>query len=595
MGLLPWEITDGERAQSETVGFVLIIGLVIAGSLLVVGLGAIAVGDTENRLSEDRAEKTLTQFDSKAALVALGQSDSHSASFGQGVTDTNQLTLNPEAGWMNVTITNRTTGNTAEVMRIDELGAIIYEGEEVQLAYQGGGVWRRDPQGGQMISPPEFHYRGETLTLPAIKVSGDPVLNGDVTITRDRTVQRFPNSSMGFDNPIQESVVNVTVGSEFYRAWGEYFEERTEGQVALDEVNETASLTLASPIGNVTADSVVAGQAAGGTLRFQGNPGHPCHSGGGSTKEPYIDSYNSSQGSYCAQYEETEINSAGDIRFGGDIRTESASGGVQADLVTGRDARLHGKAPVHGNISYVDSCRVTRGGGPDCEDAQASGPYSVQQISQVQPTPQIDFAIENTADRVYNEGQPVTLGSSGQATLEAGTYYTDEIDLDSQNVQFDTSDGDITLVVNESISLDGPTLTVTGDNEANVYVNGAGGASEDLEVLGSSSVSAPSDDASKLTVLGRSNFTARVEGSYTGVIYAPVGTQGTGSVGVFGHLYGAIVTGDLAIGGTQGGPGAGGTVHWDRELEDQRVVPPDETLILLTFLHITENRISVTG
>jgi hypothetical protein len=594
MGLLPWEITDGERGQSETVGFILVLGMVILGSVLVATLGAIALDGTESRLTEERAENALTQFDSKAALVALGQSDSHGASLGQGVTDTNYLTLNPEAGWINVTITDRTTGNTAEIMRIDELGAIIYEGEEVQLAYQGGGVWRRDPQGGQMISPPEFHYRGETLTLPAINVSGDPVLNEDVTITRDRTIKRFPDPLSGFDNPIRESVVNVTVGSEFYRAWGEYFEERTEGQVTLDEVNETASLTLASPIGNVTADSVVAGQAAGGTLRFQGNPGHPCHSGGG-TKEPYTDSYNSTQGSYCAQYDESEINSAGDITFGGDIRTESASGGVQADLVTGKDARLHGNAPVHGNISYVDSCRVTRGGGPDCEDAQASGPYSVQQISEVQPTPQIDFTIENTADRVYNEGQGVTLGSPGQTTLEAGTYYTDEIDLDGQSVQFDTGDGDITLVVNQSISLDGSTLTVTGDNDANVYVNGGGSTAEDLEVV-DSSVSAPNDDASKLTVLGRSNFTARVEGSYTGVIYAPVGTQGTGSVDVFGHLYGAVVTGDLTVGGTQGaGPGAGGTVHWDKVLDNQRVVPPDDTLILLTFLHITENRISVTG
>lgn len=164
-----------------------------------------------------------------------------------------------------------------------------------------------------MISPPEFHYRGETLTLPAVNVSGDSVLNEDVTITRDRTIKRFPDPSSGFDNPIRESVVNVTVGSEFYRARGNYFEERTEGP-------------------------------------------------------------------------------------------------------------------------------------------------------------------------------------------------------------------------------------------------------------------------------------------YTGVIYAPVGAQGTGSVDVFGHLYGAVVTDDLTVGGTQGaGPGAGGTVHWDEALSDQRVVPPDEIIILLTFLHITENRISVTG
>jgi hypothetical protein len=36
----------------------------------------VAISDTESQISEDRAEKTLTQFDSKAGLVALGQADS---------------------------------------------------------------------------------------------------------------------------------------------------------------------------------------------------------------------------------------------------------------------------------------------------------------------------------------------------------------------------------------------------------------------------------------------------------------------------------------------------------------------------------------
>lgn len=588
-----------KRAQSETIGFVLVIAMVITGSLLVVGLGAIAIGNTEDQLSAERAEKALTQFDSKAALVALGQSASHDASFGTDVTGRNELSVEQERGWLRVTVTNRSDGSTTEVVNITELGAVVYEGDDVQLAYQGGGVWRQDSQGGQMLSPPEFHYRGATLVLPAINVTGGSVLNDDVVIQSAGTVQHHPDPARNLVNPVGNSVINVTVGSEFYRAWGQYFVERTDGEVRLDDENKTVNLTLASPIGDITAESVVAGQASGGTLTLQGNPQHPCHSGG-STTEPYADSYNSSEGSYCDQYDPDRVTSAGDITFGNDIRTESASGGVQGDLIAGGDTRLHGNAPIHGNISYTGECVITKGGGSDCSDAQADDSYSVEEIGGVSPSTRIDFAIDNTVKAVHESGSSVNLGEgSGEtATLEAGEYYTDSLTLtNGESATLDTSDGDITLVVNSSIELlDDANLTVIGENNANIYVDGAGPGTDEL-LMQDSVVFAPNNSAEKLTVLGRGTFDGTVEdSSYTGVIYAPVGTDGNGSMDVLGHLFGAVVTGDLTVGGTGGsGGGAGGTLHYDEQLRDQRVVPPDQTIIRLTFLHITENRIDVTG
>ena len=587
-----------ERAQSETVGFILVLGFVIVGSLLVVTLGAIAVGDTEERLTDDRAEKALTQFDSKAALVALGESGSHEASFGMGPNDRGDLSVDEDRGWMNVSITNRSTDKTTTVMNIT-LGAVIYEGADSELAYQGGGVWRRDSEGGQMLSPPEFHYRGETLTLPAVSVSGDAVLNDDVTIQRESTTQRYPDEAEEFVNPLRNSAVNVTIGSEFYRGWGQYFAERTEGDVTIDETNKTARLTLASPIGDVTAENIVAGQASGGTLRFQGSPKHPCHSGG-STEEPYVDSYNSSLGSYCDQYDEDEVNSAGAIRFGQDIHTESSAGGVQGDLVSGRDVKLHSNTPINGNISYAGVCEVTQGGASNCSEVQASGPYSITERDRMQPTPRIDFAIDNTVDSVHQSGSEVDIGEAASQTdtLETGEYYADSLALDDEAVTLNTSDGDITLVVNNSIELvNGANLTVTGENNANIYVDSA--PTTDELLVRDSEVFAPNNTAGKLSVLGRGNFTATLDGgSFTGVIYAPVGTDGNGSIDLFssGRLFGAVVTGDLTVGGTGGASGgAGATIHYDEQLFDQRVVPSDHTIIRLTFMHVTEHSISVSG
>jgi hypothetical protein len=592
------EQETGERAQTETVGFVLVIGMVIVGSLLVAVLGAIAVGDTEEQLTEERAEKALTQFDSKAALVALGQSGSHGASFGRGVTDSNELSVEPTRGWLRVTITDRTTGTTQQVMNITELGAIIYEGDDVRLGYQGGGVWRTDPQGGQMISPPEFHYRGETLTLPLVNVTGDSVLNDEVTIEHDRTIQQFPDFPRGLDNPVQNSIVNVTVSSEFYRGWGQYFEERTEGDVEFDSENGTASLTLASPVGNITAESVIAGQVSSGDLSFQANPGpgHPCN------QNAYADSYNSSEGSYC-DHSDSETGSAGDLTFAGDISTESAAGELFGNLISGDEIELHGNTPIHGDIRYVNDCRVTRGSGSSCEDVQAGGSYEVEQIDPPEPSSPIDFAIDTVLADLHDTGQKVDLGPGD--TLDSGRYHMDELDLSGGQVTLDTSDGDIALGINETIRLNGGArLHVVGDGEVNIWLDGDDDPTQcDMAIRGSQ-VTAPNDDAGKLTVLGTSDFNGEVvDGKYTGIIYAPTGTDGTGEMGVYGRLYGAVVTGDMQVGATGGGgttgcgggSGAGGSLHYDETLEDKQVVPPELSIIRLTFLHITENRINVTG
>ncbi len=84
-----------------------------------------------------------------------------------------------------------------------------------------------------MVSPPEFHYRDATLTLPLVTVSGSGTIRDRASITHNRTTSHFPNTTRNanFTNPLEDGKVNVTLQSEYYRAWGGYFEERTDGDV----------------------------------------------------------------------------------------------------------------------------------------------------------------------------------------------------------------------------------------------------------------------------------------------------------------------------------------------------------------------------
>ena len=235
----------GERGQSSVIGVVLILGLVVASLSVIATVGGLALLDTEDELSVARAEKVMTQFDSQSALVALGETDARQTRLASG--NSGGYTLDEDAGWMRVSVRNTTDNTTQVVQNVSSLGELTYETDGVRLAYQGGGVWKKGDGNAVMVSPPEFHYRGQTLTLPIINVTGDDQVSRQVTVRQGEVSQEYPNET--FVNPVPENrKVVVTVKSDYYRGWGSYFERRTEGNVSYDDANQTAGISLTVPI-----------------------------------------------------------------------------------------------------------------------------------------------------------------------------------------------------------------------------------------------------------------------------------------------------------------------------------------------------------
>ena len=588
--------TEG-RAQSETMGFVLIIGVVLVGAALVAVIGALALGETEGSLSEDRAETVLTQLDSKGGMVALGESSNQRVSLSSGATD--EFSIEPDSGSMQITIVNRTS---EEIEWTDSftLGAVVWDDGDTRLAYQGGGVWRGDENGGQMISPPEFHFRGATLTLPIVTVSGDSVLSTDAIISHESVETIFPRDDVA--NPLEEHEVVISITSEFYQGWAEYMQTRTEGDVSIDAGNQQTNIELISRIGETFIEGAVAGQTAEGSLTFQGDPHHPC---GGET---YFDSYDSSElaegETYCDQFDESELASGGELIFGGDITGDSGGTKVQGDFVAGGDVAIHQNQEMHGDIRLVGECDESPPNGctsaqENAENSNSPNPdpdgYDIVQIDDVDTEPALDRVIDQVTAEARDTLDETTFTNGDE--VEAGVYYTDEIDI-SDSLLFNTTDGDISLIVNNTISLSSASVEIIGDGEVDIFVGGDDAVEYDFD-MADSTVSAPQNDGTKLTVLGDSDFTTRMDsGEFTGVVYAPGEEGSDAEFRLFGggNVYGAIVTGDMEIGGTGGaGGGAGGTVHYDRALGNQVVVPPDFGITRLTYLHISQNEISFTN
>jgi hypothetical protein len=240
------------RGQSEVLAVVLLFGLTVLGTVTIVAVGSDSLDQTETEAELQRAEHAMTTFDSESVLVALDESEVKRVPLGDS--GGGQYSVSEDAGWIRVTHHNHTSsGSTSETIYNRTLGAVTYRNDGRTIAYQGGGVWRSDGEGSVMVSPPEFHYRSETLTLSSIHVRGSGHVSGTAhaTVTSERNRTRiFPNETLyqgttkQYANPVQNGMVEVTVRSEYYQGWATYFRARTQGEVSVDHGNETTVLEL---------------------------------------------------------------------------------------------------------------------------------------------------------------------------------------------------------------------------------------------------------------------------------------------------------------------------------------------------------------
>lgn len=607
-------VGDADRAQTATVGIVLVFGVMLMGASIVVVFGIGAIDDSQQTLSVERAEKALTQLDSRAALVALGASDTQTVDFARAAGD--QFRVENGTGWMNVTIRNTTTPGSPDHLVNQSLGSVVYENEDDVIAYQGGGVWRSTADGGSlMVSPPEFHFRNGTLTLPVVNLTGDVSLGSGASITHSETIRRFPDrSAADRHNPLDQHRVELVVQSDHYQAWGNYFEERTDGIVEYDHDEDKVFLQLVSPLGKKKVSAALSSQASIGTFTIQGSSGDPCGIGGLDT--PYANSYDSSgtDDGYCDQHLAGLTGSAGNISYGEDVDISSGAGGddIDGDIRAGGAVWVpggpgSGQPRVDGDIFWTDVCNPS----PSQCDVRSTGGEA--QISGTSTTGNVDFLIDNRVSDfaesndngdpgVPISGNQLDFGAGSTATIDQpGAYLLDDIDLGGgETLELDTSSGDISIAVRDFVEVTGGgTIHVHGDNAAKVYVGGENPipvAGEDHMLhLDGGSVDVQHDDSPEFRLYGTSDFNATVrDGVFTGVLYAPPGAAGNGSLTLNdgGAIFGGAIVGDTTI---PTGGGQGGSVHYDEALRDTQIISRSAKVVKVTYLHVTVNRIHVAS
>lgn len=574
-------VPTGTRSQSETLGFVLVVSMVILGSLTVVALGANALGQAEQGMSDERAETALTQFDSKAGLVALGQSDSQTVAF---ATDSGeQFEVHEGEGWISVEVENRTDStNDFTVIDQEPLGTVKYRTDGDQMAYQGGGVWKATDDGGQMVSPPEFHYRNGTLTLPAVNVTGDAVLGNRAQITREGEVRQFPSETISQTNPLDDHVVTVTVQSEYYRGWGGYFEERTEGEVEYDHGAEEVTLTLLSPMGEEPVAAAVGSTAGDGDFTMQGN-------------SAVTDSYNSTAGEYSATQ-----SSNGNVTVAGDFDISGGST-VKGTVKTGGSFSCSGNSEVTGEIFWTDTFSAA-GACSTGSDDKIDGVDGISPVSRF-----VNITVDDIEAQNDNGDTGVISGNQIADTsvnLDAGEYYVDDFTLSSsEELVIETDINETTrIAVAKYVKLeDDADISIQGNGRVELFVRGndTTGGNHVLVQDGNEITTTDTavENSSQFWVYGRENMQTKLGNTggsssvLEGVIYAPTSANGDSKVDIPDtEVYGGIVAGQVVM---EGAGGQDSAVHFDTSLDEVETLPPSTRVVTVQYLHVSVNRIHI--
>ena len=579
---------DDERGVSEVLGVALLIGIVVLGMASILLIAGPQLGAEQESAEVSQAERSLTQFDSEAARVARGGTDTQRIDLGlRGNSGT--LDVDSESG--HITVEYRESFDDDRPPIVDRsLGTVRYENGGTTVGYQGGGVWRSDGDDSVMVSPPELFYRNETLSMPIITTQRGGSVHSDVLIRPgENSTESFPDPDKNLTNTLDTGILKITIESQYYSAWAQFFEDETNAQVVRNPEKQLVEVLFFGSAMDFAPDAGVIATSGPGEIRVEGS---------GS----YIDSYNSSVGPYAeSETEDGVVKAAGEVNmFGGSE--------IRGDAESNKFINMSGGSTITGNASAIEGVET---GGDSTVEGEIDDDATVRVVEPIDAI--VDSRIDNIAAENDNDVEHITereldFDGEDEVELPPGRYYLTQIDLqDGETLVLNASEGDIDIAVENYVILDEGHIEVKGDNsggrvqtyvgsEESAEINVPGGGdfiADHFYVDDDSSITVKNDRSPRFQLLGPTRFTGAIRASggsdpqVTASILAPAG-QGSGKFLVRdGELFGAVVTGNLSAENNA-------EIHFDRAILDEEI-PFGEGVSWIEYLYTTLHEIEVSG
>lgn len=574
------------RAEAEVIGHVIILFITILGIGMITLYGVPAIYSLQDIANVKNTEQAFTVLDSRASRAALGEAlrQITNVNLGGG-----SMSVVPNSSSEPSYVLIELKNETSMIYSIPiPMGKIVYKLENREVAYEGGGVWSKYPSGSVMISPPEFHYNGITLTLPVVNISGNSSTGGKGTVSlnvekKGDTKIIYPNAT--YRNPIPENAtyVNLTIKSRYYDAWESYFKSIPLTRVSSNAGEEKVTVTLETP---PVVTNFTYGALASDEIELENNA--------------EIDSYNSSKGNYSV--------------------SRSGNGSIRANM----EIKLKNKAKVNGSalsggVIDGDGCGS---GGKNCiitKDAYGSSItnvfvngtkyQAVEKITLASTTSLVQGKIsEYKANNNNNDssaggclsgaGNRTLVGgvgtgwSSGTCTINKGNYYLTKFEMDTsgkENLVFDTSSEDVNIVVDkedeEAIKWKKANITVIpvdGNYNVKIYLNGGlqadGGGGSVIINRNTKNIS------SRFQIFSASDEDIKFENGieFCGFVYAP---DAEISIEQNAKIFGALTGKKFKVKNSQ-------EIHFDEALQNLDAGLGSGTTIM--YLHVTRNDIGVS-
>jgi len=221
-GTMPHRTKDPDRGVSEVVGVVILIGLVVAGTALVVVSTTVVTDRAQQQNRVQVTQQAMMEFETRVRS-AVETDGAGTAEF-----DVSRASRGTTRVLSGDTLTVRLDGTSecATTVPMDRIRHELPGGEA--FTYQAGGVWRDGPDGASMVSPPEVEYDGGALTISTVDVVGNGAGDGDFTV-RHRPEESAAatgaarESLMGNESCRRPDVVTLLVHSQgYHRQWYDY-------------------------------------------------------------------------------------------------------------------------------------------------------------------------------------------------------------------------------------------------------------------------------------------------------------------------------------------------------------------------------------
>jgi len=230
-----------DRGVSPIVGLVLLLGIVLVGVTVTLAFGAMALDDIRNAVQVQSSEHAMREVDSRLSRVAFSENDVEVLDLSE--TPTREVSVRNDSRMV------ITVNDTSQCQATVPMGTIATESQDGEVvAYEGGGVWRKRGEGSTMVSPPDFQYEDGTIDFPVVSVEQANVSKSRIRVRKNVSESRSRTQAIMSDlsKPVCQPPGNVTitVESQYYDAWGRYFEQVTDSPAVVDDTNETASITL---------------------------------------------------------------------------------------------------------------------------------------------------------------------------------------------------------------------------------------------------------------------------------------------------------------------------------------------------------------